>query len=407
MRSRAARLGAVLAAAGVTLVKELASVEAPGIFRLFFGASILPRGHEVGIDLKMFGIAFSIAALTSLVFGVLPALHLSRTRQLPAMASRGGGAGRGESRIRGALVVGQLLMATVLLVGAGLLAHSFVKLSTVERGYDPSNVLAFQLVFPPDYSIARKTSTIEALLARLRAMPGVTSAGFTRAGVLIPEEIFVGTFVPRGRTLDEMRADPTHPRLRPVSHGYLTAIGARVLDGRELAAADAAPAPPAIVISRIVARRYFGAGSPVGQFVDWHVGKAPAVQLQVVGVVEDVRNESPGHEPNPDIFIDYRQLLALQQRWGDSPPAAGRDVDRVPVLCRPHPGRAPGRRAGGRPDRAFRRSQCRHRRDDSDGSTRGELCRPAALLRGAARRVRRALRAFSRRWAFTACSPMP
>ena len=311
--------GAVLAAGGVTLVKELASVEAPGIFRLFFGESILPRGHEVGIDLKMFGIAFSIAALTSLVFGVLPALHLSRTRQLPAMASRGGGAGRGESRIRGALVVGQLLMATVLLVGAGLLAHSFVRLSTVERGYDPSNVLAFQLVFPPDYSIARKTSTIEALLARLRAMPGVTSAGFTRAGVLIPEEIFVGTFVPPGRTLDEMRADPTHPRLRPVSHGYLTAIGARLLDGRELAAADAAPAPPAIVISRIVARRYFGAGSPVGQFVDWHVGKAPAVQLQVVGVVEDVRNESPGHEPNPDIFIDYRQLLTLQQRWGDSP----------------------------------------------------------------------------------------
>jgi len=181
--------GAVLAAAGVTLVKELASVEAPGIFRLFFGASILPRGHEVGIDVKMFGIAFSIAALTSLVFGVLPALHLSRTRQLPAMASRGGGGGRGESRIRGALVVGQLLLATVLLVGAGLLSHSFVKLSTVERGYDPSNVLAFQLVFPPDYTIARKTNTIESLLTRLRAMPGVASAGFTRAGVLIPESV--------------------------------------------------------------------------------------------------------------------------------------------------------------------------------------------------------------------------
>jgi len=53
--------------------------------------------------------------------------------------------------------------------------------------------------------------------------------------------------------------------------------------------------------------------------VDWYVGKAPAVQLQVVGVVEDVRNESPDRDPNPDIFIDYRQLLALQQRWGDSP----------------------------------------------------------------------------------------
>ena len=154
---------------------------------MLFGASILPRANEVGIDLKMFGIAFGIAAITSVVFGVLPALHLSRTNHLQAMGSRGGGSGRGASRIRAALVVGQLVMATVLLVGAGLLIHSFVKLTAVDRGYDPSNVLAFQLVFPPDYPIARKADTIEALLARLRAIPNVEAAGFTRAGMLIGE----------------------------------------------------------------------------------------------------------------------------------------------------------------------------------------------------------------------------
>jgi ABC-type antimicrobial peptide transport system permease subunit len=78
-------LGALFAAAGVTLVKELASVEAPGIFRFAFSASILPRVHEIGIDVRMFAIAFSIAAMTSLVFGVLPALHLSRTNHLHAI----------------------------------------------------------------------------------------------------------------------------------------------------------------------------------------------------------------------------------------------------------------------------------------------------------------------------------
>jgi putative ABC transport system permease protein len=311
-------LGAFIGAAGVTLVKRLTSVDAPGIFRLGFGTSILPRGHEVGVDLRMFGIAFGIAAITSLVFGLLPALHVSRTDSLQAIGSRGGSTGRGESRIRAALVVGQLVMATVLLVGAGLLIRSFVKLSTVERGYDPSNVLAFQLVLPTDYSVSRKTDTIEAVLARLRATPNVESAGFTRAGILIGEAITVGTFVPHGHTVDEMRADPMKPLIRAVSYGYLTAVGIRLLDGREFEPADGVTSMPAIVISRTVARRYFGAASPVGQFLDWYVGKGPASPMQVVGVVEDVRNTSPDREANPEIFVEYRQLLTLQQRWGDS-----------------------------------------------------------------------------------------
>jgi predicted permease len=234
------------------------------------------------------------------------------------MGPRGGGSGRGESRIRAALVVGQIVMATVLLVGAGLLINSFARLSTVDRGYDPANVLAFQLVFPPNYPVARKTATIEAVLGRLRALPAVESAGFTRAGLLIGEAITIGTFVPPGRTVDEMRAGPASPLVRAVSHGYLTAVGARLLEGREFQAADTPLSIPVIVITRSVAARYFGAASPVGQLIDWHVGDRPASQMQVIGVVEDVSNTSPDRKPNAEIFVEYRQLLALQQRWGDS-----------------------------------------------------------------------------------------
>jgi predicted permease len=323
-------LGALLAAAFVALVKQLATVEAPGIFRLVFGATLLPRANEVGVDLKMVGIAFSIAAITSLVFGVLPALHLSRTNHFHAMGSRGGGSGLGESRIRAALVVGQLVMATVLLVGAGLLIHSFAKLSAVETGYNPSKVLAFQLVFPADYSIARKADTIGSVLARLRAIPNVESAGFSRAGILITEELVVGTLVPHGRTVAEMRAEPARPRVRSVSQGYLTTLGVRLLDGREFEATDTATAPPVIVINRTVARRFFGASSPVGQFVDWYPNarmegagssnKGPVHAVQVVGVVEDVRNTTPDREAFPEVFVDYRQLLSIQQQWGDSTP---------------------------------------------------------------------------------------
>ena len=301
-------LGALLGAAGVTMVKQLATVEAPGIFRLMFGVSILPRGHEVGVDLKVLGIAFAIAAITSLLFGVLPAWHLSRTNHLHAIGSRGSGSGRGESRVRALLVVGQLVLATVLLVGAGLLANSFIKLSTFDKGYDPSNVLAFNLLFPDQYSTAHKGEVIETLLGRFRANPNVRAAGFTRHGLLIGEELTVGTFVPPGKTLEDMRENRS--RTRSVSDGYLTAMGVPILEGRELSPADSAAAPGAIVLNRSAAQKYFGAASPIGQRMDWHVGKAQA-QMTVVGVVEDIRQRSATDPLVPEIFFDYRQYLAL------------------------------------------------------------------------------------------------
>jgi putative ABC transport system permease protein len=314
-------LGALVGAAGVTLVKQLATIEAPGIFRLVFGATLLPRANEVGVDLRVLGIAFGTAALASVVFGVLPALHLSRTTHLEAMGSRGSGTGRGEGRMRAALAVGQLVMATVLLVGAGLLIRSFERLAAVETGFNPANVLAFQLVFPADYSIGRTTETIESLLVRLRAGPGVESAGFSRAGILITEELVVGTLVPQGRTAAEMRAAPARPRVRAVSDGYLPALGVRLVEGRGLAATDAAGTPPVIVMNRTAARQFFGTASAIGQFVDWYSNnpaKTETSRAQVVGVVEDVRNTKPDRDAVPEVFVDYRQLLSVQQRWGDS-----------------------------------------------------------------------------------------
>jgi putative ABC transport system permease protein len=311
-------VGAMVAAGGVSLIKTFATIDAPGIFRLGFGTSILPRGQELGVDLRMLGAAFAIAALTGLVFGVLPAFHLSQTTHVAAITSRGSSAGRGAARARSALVVGQIVMATMLLVAAGLLVRSFVRLSAVDRGYDPSNVLALQLVFPPDYSIPRKVETIDALLDRFRASPNIEAAGFTRAGLLIGEEITIGTFVPPGRSLEEMRRDGLRPLVRPVSSGYLTAAGIRLLQGREFNRSDTAAAPPSIVISRSVAQRYFASADPIGQTLQWYVANQPPIAIPVIGVVDDVRNTSPERSAPPEVWIEYRQALAMQRRWGDS-----------------------------------------------------------------------------------------
>jgi predicted permease len=310
-------IGAFLGAAGVTAIKRTATIEAPGIYRLMFGSTLLPRADEVAVDLRMLGISFGLAIITSIVFGLLAALTLSRKSQLPTTKTRDASTGRLEPRIRATLVVGQLVMATILLVCAGLLAHTFVKLSNVNNGYDASNVLAFDLVFPHQYSVTRKAEEIGTLLTRLRSSPNVTSAGFSRHGLLIGEEIFLGTFVPRGRSLEDMRR--SRARFRAVSDGYLTAMGVPVLNGRELGPRDDAGAPPVIVMSRSAARQYFGGTQPVGQFVDWHFDKGQAVQMRVVGVVEDLRQESPTDDVFPEVFADYRQVLFLLEKWGQKP----------------------------------------------------------------------------------------
>src|SRR5207244_10849628 len=116
-----------------------------------------------------------------------------------------GGATRGDMRLRDVLVVGQLAMATMLLVGAALLINSFSRLSRVEPGWNASGVLTFYLVMPQDYSTARKAELIERVIDELRALPRVQIAGFTYAGPLLRLVAQFCTYVPTRRTLSEMR----------------------------------------------------------------------------------------------------------------------------------------------------------------------------------------------------------
>jgi putative ABC transport system permease protein len=111
-----------------------------------------------------------------------------------------------------------------------------------------------------------------------------------------------------------MRFDPQRPSLQPVSHGYLPALGSRLIAGRMLAPGDSASAPPVLVISRSVAQHFFGGANPIGQFVDWSTNEGASVPAQVAGVVENVRNQTPGCDECADVFVDYRQVLAFQER---------------------------------------------------------------------------------------------
>jgi putative ABC transport system permease protein len=313
--------GAIIGATGVMAIKELATIESQGVFRIVMGGSVLPRMQEVGIEPRFFAIAFGFSALACALFGLLPALHLSATSSLRAIGTRGGGTARAETRTRTVLVVTQLAMATVLLVGAGLLSRSFNNLASVTKGYDPSHVLAFNIVVPETYNTARKTETFKAMLERLRALPGVGAAGFAMAGILVSVEITVGTFIPPGANVERLSSEPNRPRAKSLSPGYLEAVGANVLGGRLFSDADwEGSAEPKIVLNHTAARRYFGQANPVGSYMDWHgVGKAASTRVEVIGVVDDVRQTRLDRETYAEVFIDYRHMMAMLQRGGLKP----------------------------------------------------------------------------------------
>ena len=312
-------LGAALGAAGLGLIERLATINAQGVFRLVFGGNLLPRLQEVSVDSRVLMIALTLSFAASVLFGVLPAWQLSRVSQLQALGARGNTGSRRDLHARTALVISQLVLATVLLAGAGLLINSFISLSRVEKGYDPSNVVAFQLVLPAEYATERKAATIASLLAALRSKSEVAQAGFAYAGILLGLQDTVGYFVPPGRTFEEMQKEEEKPRLKSLSPGYLETMGVPLLSGRYLDENDANAF--SVVVNRSVAKRYFGDANPVGQTLIWRTGAGlnPTLQpfdapLQIVGVVEDIRQGRVAVPAYAEIFMDYRQVRAIHER---------------------------------------------------------------------------------------------
>jgi predicted permease len=310
-------LGAGFAAVGVEVVKRLATIQTEGVFKIIFRENLLPRVSEIGVNGRLLVTALVLGVASSILFGLLPALQVSDMGQVQASGSRGASQSRRETGARGLLVVVQVGMATVLLVAAALLGSSFRNLATVSKGYDPDNTLIFQVAIPEEYPTARKEEVVEAMLARARALPGARAVGFAYAGLMVGVQDTLGSFVPPDRSLAEVVKDRDRPRLKTLSAGYLEAIGARLLDGRLLADDDLRAAAPRVVVNRTVARRYFGV---VGSHFDWYVGNAPPVRVEIVGIVEDIRQARLEQAPYAEVFMDYRQLIALGPRLGLSPP---------------------------------------------------------------------------------------
>jgi putative ABC transport system permease protein len=264
----------------------------------------LPRLGEVAFDWRVLGVAFGVALVTGLLFGLLPALQASSPLLNEALkeGGRGADAARGK-RLRSAIVVAEVALALVLSVGAGLMLRSFARLQNVNPGFNPENVLTASLSLPrAKYEEGPRVAAFyRRLLDEVAALPGVESAGLVDALPLAGGSYL--SFVIEGRPAADRTPDAEH---RVVSPGYFKAMGIPLIRGRLLSEQDQAQTPFATVISETMARRYWPNEDPLGKRINLDDSKT-APWRTIVGIVGDVRNEGLNAEPNPQMYVSFAQ----------------------------------------------------------------------------------------------------
>jgi predicted permease len=303
-------LGTAVAWGGVRLLQTLGTTLSRVDVAVTGG---LPRLEEVSVDgpVLLFSILISVAC--GLLFGVAPALRHARADR-HGMLREGAPSGSGSGvagRRRHLLIVAEVAMAAMLLVGGGLLINSLGRLLTVDLGYQPENLLTFQLALPAGrYPEARQQEFAEGFVARLQAVPGIRGVGYARQLPLVKlqDSFAIGT-----RPAQAEASAPTRPvDARAVSRDYLRVMGIKTIAGRVFEESDGAGRPRVLVVNDALARREFGGDNPVGRTV--YVGRDPT-PWEIVGVVANVRQRGLEKEAEPQFFTDLRQWPAVGPRF--------------------------------------------------------------------------------------------
>jgi putative ABC transport system permease protein len=271
-----------------------------------------PRVHDLAVDTRVALFAVVISILSSVVFGLLPALQARRMNLVQALAEDGTspvGFGRRSRVARNRLVIigGQVAIACVLLVGAALLGRSFVALLHADRGFDPAFVLSAPIVLPgPAYTPARRLAAMQAIITRIAAAPAVRHAAFTSEAPWMTGGSTSSFTLPARQAGESAVAVQASPRL--VSPGYFAALGLRVVLGRSLDESDTEASQPVVVVNETFARRYLG-DKPLDAVVPLGVwGGNAQGSAAVVGIVEDVRYVRASVTSLPEMYFPYRQV---------------------------------------------------------------------------------------------------
>src|SRR5437762_433786 len=261
---------------------------------------------DVHFDPRIFGFSAAIITLASFLFGLVPALIASRT-DVNEMLKEGGlclGARAGTYRLRGMMSVGEIGLSLILLVGAGLLVRSFLRLTEVDLGFDPNSLLVATVERPltAAFESQQHSAFFQASLERIRNLPGVKEAALTERYPLGPPHN--ATMMLRIQGAENFR--PPQPiSVTEISPDYFHVMRIRLLKGRTFSASDVAGAQEVVTVNESLARMVFGAHNASGQHISFGGPSAP--WREVVGVVANVREDALEKEPVPEIFVPYLQ----------------------------------------------------------------------------------------------------
>ena len=270
-----------------------------------------PRLDEISLDGRVMAFAATVALLSGLASGLVPALQARRLSPRTAMVEDAAATGTAfnrsaTARLRASIMAGQVAVACMLLVGAALLGRTFVAMLAVDRGYDAANLLTARVASPEGlFTPQRRTAMVDRTLARLRAHPDVLFAATVNNLPLVPGESMMALKLPPVPGSSEQRQAQTG--FRVVSPGYFEAMGVRRLAGRTFSEQDTPTSTPALVVNRAFAEKYLQP-NPVGIRLPLPLYDGRP-EWEVVGIVDNVRmRASLADPPGPEMFVAYPQV---------------------------------------------------------------------------------------------------
>jgi putative ABC transport system permease protein len=269
-------------------------------------SAMIPRTGEITVDGRVLAVSALLSLVTGIFFGLVPAVEASRTDLQSGLksSSRGSTQDRRGKIFRNTLVVAEIALATVLLIGAGLLIKSFSTLERVRSGVDPEHVLTMKVVLPNVENNEQRKAKLTRVLETARGVPGVEHAGAI-VSINMP---FTNSWSntdfriegePEPKPGDEPSSD-----IRPIASDYFRAMGTPILEGRMLNERLASPENTEFVVNEEFAKRYFG-GKAVGRriILPWHED----LHGVIVGVVSNVRARGLETDPPAAIYLNYLQ----------------------------------------------------------------------------------------------------
>ena len=268
----------------------------------------LPQLSTLGVDARIATMAAILIGVTALVVAILPASLASATASRPALrhGARGATSGSSRARLRQVLIASEMAFAVVLLVGTLLMLRTFASMRAIDPGFDAAGLVTLQVPVPQSAaSPVDRVSYFTAMAERLRAMPGVAGAGFINHLPLAGDEWGVPTF--GGVNENGREGDAIRSVYRVITPGLLSTMRIGVEEGRDFTELDRLDRPRVVIVNRKLAKRLWPNQSAVGQRLAFSPAGADRSWLEVVGIVEDVKQSEWTAPASAEVYLPYAQ----------------------------------------------------------------------------------------------------